>query len=569
MWKRLLVRTALLGLVLLLPAAAPAADDRTGKPPLIMSLASYDKLRSDFFYLANVAGKVENAAQVEALIEVMAGDNRLAGIDRKKPAGAYGWIGFRPADSAIVVLIPIADQAAFLGLLDHLGIAARRGGDGVYSANVEQIPDPVYFRFADGYVYATTRDKGVLADGRLLAPSDVLTGQDCAASAGADKKPSGGDYWSQRAPADPLCRNVETNVFLLSFYYDRISEELKERILADFDLQMALAKTREAPRIETEWERRARRLTIDEIAGAVKTLIREGGETSVRLDLDRRAGDMALTYWAKARTGTALAAAIQDLGQIRSTTAGLLGKDAAVNGTFYGRLPEKLREAFLAAIDDDRQKAVTDAKDQSKRAALNAFFDALLPTVRAGELDWTFRMQGPGRGGLYTVVGGLKLKNGARLERVLLDAAKVDPPPAELRLGVEKMGSVGIHLLEPKLNEDARRALGDGPAYFAFRDDAMLIAAGANALDAIKDALAVAPVMGKVLDAQIAVSRLAPLAKNEQAGEIARRVFGDDRDGDRIRVTMEGGKAMTLQLAMKTKLIDYFSRIIQAANAGR
>jgi hypothetical protein len=35
-------------------------------------------------------------------------------------------------------------------------------------------------------------------------------------------------------------------------------------------------------------------------------------------------------------------------------------------------------------------------------------------------------------------------------------------------------------------------------------------------------------------------------------------------DGDQLRLTLEGGKALTLQLSMTTKLIEYSSRIGQA-----
>jgi hypothetical protein len=63
---------------------------------------------------------------------------------------------------------------------------------------------------------------------------------------------------------------------------------------------------------------------------------------------------------------------------------------------------------------------------------------------------------------------------------------------------------------------------------------------------------------------QVAASRLAPLTQERVAQEIARNVFGDDLDGDRLRLTLDGGKALTLRLSMTTKLIEYTSRIGQA-----
>jgi hypothetical protein len=566
MWKRLFFRTALLGLMLILPAVAPAADDPAGKPALMLSVASYDQLRSDFLYLAHLAGQDEAAVQADALIEAQAGDNGLASIDRRKPMGAYGWVGPHGDDSVLVLLVPVADQAAFLSALQRFDVAARRGSDGVYSANVERVPDPVYFRFANGYAYVTVREKSVLADGRLLAPDDIVAGPGCA---GPDQKPDGVvDYWAPGAVADPPCRNAETSVLSVTFNVDRIPDKFKDMLLEEFDLQLSIAKIRDAPLFETEWQRKFRLLTIDEAARALRTLLHEGGEVSLRLDLDRRAGDIALTYSVEGKAGSAMAAAIQQFAQVRSTTAGLSRKDAAINIQVNESLPEKLRETFAAVLDDGRQQALAKAKDQTERTTLTRVFDAITPTFRVAELDWTASLLGPGSDGFYTVVGGLKLRDGAGLERILRETAPRDPA-AEVRFDVDNVGPIGIHRVTLKLDDDARRAFGDGPLYFAFRDDAVFLAAGSDGLSVLKDAVAVTPATGKVMELQFAVSRLMPLAKDREVREIGRRVLGSDGDGDRFRLTVEGGTAMKLRLVMKTKLIEYFSRLGQAMNAAR
>jgi hypothetical protein len=564
MWKRLFFRTALLGLMLILPAVAPAADDPAGKPAMIMSVASYEQLRANVFYLARLAGQDEAAVLLDAQIEAQAGDG-LAGIDRKKPAGAYGWVGPHGDDSAFVLLVPVADQAAFIRLLEHFNITARLGGDGIYNANVERVPDPVFFRFADGYAYVTIRDKSVLADSRLLPPGDVLAGQGCS---GRDQKPGSlVDYWSQGSLVDPLCRNPETSVLSLTFNVDRVPDEFKDMLLEEIDLELSIAKVRDAPLFETELQKKFRLLTLDEIAKGIRTLFREGGESSVRLDLDRRAGDIALIYSVEGKPGSTMAAAIQDLADSRSTMAGLTRKDAAFNLQVNERVPEKMREMFGTLIEEGRQQGLANAKDPADRAALIAVLDAIMPTAKAAELDYAVSMLGPGRDGLYTIVAGLKVKDGGKLEQAVRATVSTQkaPPGTEIAFDVDKAGPVGVHMVTFKPDEDWRRIFGDGPLYFAFRDDAVLLAVGADGLGVLKDDLTVAPAMGKVMDMQFAVSRLTPLSKDRkgEAKEIARRVFTDERD-DRFRMTLEGGKAMKLRLAMKTKLIEYFSRVGQA-----
>jgi hypothetical protein len=225
-------------------------------------------------------------------------------------------------------------------------------------------------------------------------------------------------------------------------------------------------------------------------------------------------------------------------------------------------LPPKLRELFGAVIDDGRRQALAKAKDQIERMTLARTFDAFMPTLKAAELDWTFNLQGPGSDGLYAFTGGIKIRDGARLERVFRETPPQDPT-TEVRLDVEKVGPVGIHRVTLKMDPDARRAFGDDPVYLAFRDDAVLFTVGPGGLGLIKEALTVAPMTGKVMELQVAASRLAPLAKERAAQDIARDVFGGDKDGDWLRLTLEGGNAMKLQLSLTTKLIEFASRIGQ------
>jgi hypothetical protein len=104
------------------------------------------------------------------------------------------------------------------------------------------------------------------------------------------------------------------------------------------------------------------------------------------------------------------------------------------------------------------------------------------------------------------------VRDGARLERVLRETPPKDPT-VEVRFDVEKVGPVGIHRVTLKMDDDARRVFGDNPVYLAFRDDAVLFTAGPRGLGLLKDTLEVAPASGKVMQLQVAASRLAPLAK--------------------------------------------------------
>jgi hypothetical protein len=342
---------------------------------------------------------------------------------------------------------------------------------------------------------------------------------------------------------------------------DRIPDEFKELALGELDLRLAEAKERNAPPLETEWQRKFRLATFDSLARSIRTHLYEGGETALRFDLDRKAGDVTLTVTMAGKTGTAMAATIQDLGQATSTTAGLLRDDAAINGEMNVAIAENERELFAALLDDSRRQALANARSQIERLTLSTVFDAVMPTLKAGELDWSFNLLGPDSDGLYAFIGGVKVREGRRLENIFRQTPPKDPA-TEVSFDIEKVGRIGIHRVTLSMDDQGRRAFGDNPLYLAFRDDAVFFTAGSRGLALLKKALAIAPVTtGKMMELQIAASRLAPLNNVRAAQDIARDVFGDDRDGDRLRLTLEGGDALKLRLSMTAKLIEYVSRI--------
>lgn len=551
------LRIAVLSLMLIMPAAAPAGAQALGQPAFILSVTSYDELRGSLLYLARLAGQDYAPMQLDILIAASTGGRGLEGMDRSKPAGAYGWVGPHGDDSAVVLLIPVAEPDAFLDLLEQFNVVLRKGGDNVYRARPEGMPYPVFLRFANGYAYITARDKGVLDDDKLLAPAAVLTGQGCIGPVDANWKSGGpaGDG-AKGDLVDRNCPNLEAGILSLIVHVDRIPAEFKELVLEELDRQVDDAKQKNAPRFETELQRKLRLATVDEIISSTRTQLYESGETSLRLELDRKAGEVVLTTSTEGRTGSAMVAVIQELAQVRSVTAGLLRKDAAVGVEMNYSLPEKLRELFGALLDDGMQQAMASAANPADRMAL----EALMPTLKAGELDWTFNLVGPDTDGLYAVTGGVKIRGGARLEQTFRQTPPKDVT-TEVTFDVEKAGPVSIHRVMLKMDDDAHRAFGNNPVYLAFREDAVFFAVGAQGLPLIREAVAVAPTAGRVMELQMAASRLAPLAKERAIQDVARNVFADAKDGDLLRLTLEGGNAMKLRLSVATKLIEYVGRI--------
>ena len=114
------------------------------------------------------------------------------------------------------------------------------------------------------------------------------------------------------------------------------------------------------------------------------------------------------------------------------------------------------------------------------------------------------------------------------------------------------------------MDDHTRKTLGDNPVYFAFRDDALLVSGGAKGLEAIKEVVTAGPATGKILQLDVAVSRIAVRMADEhkEAPAIAKRVFkGDD---DTIHITLEGGDSLKLSLNMKAQLVKFFAELGEA-----
>src|SRR6516225_3043853 len=149
-------RFLLLAAVLALPALSRpvvAADAKPAKPTVIVRVNSLDGLTADARFVVTAAGREEIADQIEGLLKAKTGPNGLEGIDTKRPLGLYGQLGPMGVDSQAVLLLPIADEKAFLDMLTRLDFAPEKA-DGAYKVTLPKVPKPVYFRFANKYLYA-------------------------------------------------------------------------------------------------------------------------------------------------------------------------------------------------------------------------------------------------------------------------------------------------------------------------------------------------------------------------------------------------------------------------------
>jgi hypothetical protein len=534
MLSRFLLLLSLCGL-LANPGSAGFADDTATKPALVVQIKSIDGLVADAKYLATLSGREEEAKQAEGMFKSLVGPKGLEGIDTKRPLGLYGFVDPHLMDSTAVLMLPIADDNAFLSLLAGLNVNATKEDDGAYLVAPGLAPVSIHFRFAHKYVYATARDKSAIAPDKLRDPAKVL--------------PPG-----------------QNDTLFASFRVDQIPEVFKQLITSQAEVRLADLGDQKKEG-ESPVARAIRAQVFKEAARQLASVINDGGEMTLRLGVDRKSSELTAELTINGRPQSALANSIVAIGTTPSLFAGLVKPDAAVNAVVHGALPESLQQSLGKALDDGFREALQKEKDKNKRMQQELIYKALSPTLKAGELDAAVSVRGPKENKHYTVVAGVKLKEGKAVEETFRDLLK-DVPRAErdkIKLDAETTGSAKIHRLDVQeaYDADARQRLGDNPVYVAFRPDAAFLALGEGGLSALKEALASKPADAQPLLIEISVARLAPLIAtkdNTAPARAAQKAFGGaDASRDQIRLSIEGGKALKLRVALQSAAVRFFS----------
>lgn len=578
--------------------AQPAPAQEAGAPAVTVRVASADDLRDGWLYVARLAGRGDAARDWDRMMAAVTAGRGLAGIDPRRPAGGYGWIGPRGDDGAVVALLPITGERAFVDLVASAAHAVPEvGGDGVYAAGALDLPGlgaaPLYFRMLRGWAFVTVRDRGALADGRLLAPEAVLSAPRCAdvasvvSGGGAVPLPetvaSGGPAAGSQIPGNPVaanppprrlaargCEAPVPGMVSMTVNLDRVPGTFKEMVLGQLEGSLGEVR-RQPPAFDSPGLWPFVTGMVDELARVMATQLFEGADTALQVDLDRRRGQVALTVTIAGRPGTAMAAAIADFSQATSATAGLLRRDAAFAATMNVVMLKRERELVAALVDGMRQRAVASSGNPLQRIAVATAFDVVKPTLAAGEIDWTVDVLGPGSDGLYNLVGAVKVRDGAALQRVFRVAPAIDPVTDVRYVGTAN-GSA-VHRLTLNAGDGFSRTFGASTAYVAFRDDAVVVAAGPRASNLVREALPAAVTSPRIAEIRIAADRVAPLAADPEVEDVARDVFGDARREERreehrddrrdttVRLSVVGGPALRLRLVVPATVIEFAGAI--------
>src|SRR5262249_5702083 len=258
-----------------------------------------------------------------------------------------------------------------------------------------------------GYAYVSPREPKMLAKERLLAPAAVLPGQ--------------------------------TSMLEVVLDLDHIPDSFKDMIISQASLRLSEAKGEKRPD-EPESLYKFRVAAIDELAGRIKAVVNEGKDLMLKVGVDKETAELVASLRFTPKPGTKLADGIADLGKGESLLANLTGPDSALNGRLFLTMPQALLRPYNAFLDDAFNMGTAAAPDEDARKLHEQVFKAIGPTLRAGVLDEGISLRGPSAKGLYTAVGGLAVKDGEEIDKVLhaVHPALPGPVQALIKLDAEK-----------------------------------------------------------------------------------------------------------------------------------
>jgi hypothetical protein len=549
-----LSRLAVLAVALATPAAFAAPDKGDSAaakgPAVLVRVQSINDLLKTADYVGTLLPEdARNQLKQmtdfgKALIDDKTG---LAGVDVKNPIGLYATFGEEVGGTPpVVVLIPVADRESFLAALEQQGmlkVEAPKDKDGVYKTEPQQAPGAVYFRFANGYAYATVGDAANIDPKVLAKPADVLGGRP--------------EYL------------VSATVRL-----DRLPDGYRKVALAGAENFLAKGKEQPVPN-ETPAMKEFRAKAVDSLAANIRDILESGEEASLRVHVDPKSEEFALELELSGVKGKKLAKDIQSIREHKSVVGGAIASpEAAFSLNLSVGMPADLRKPFGPVVDDGLAQLLKGANVPGEiLTKAEPLLKALVPTVKAGELDIGFAFVGPDKDEKYTLVAGMKVVDGKKLEGVVKETIKKELPPEAgdlFKLDEEDLsGGAKLHrvAVADHLDANATKVFGKSDLYLTFRDDLLVLAVGPGAKDAIKKAVASKPADVGVFRTEVHLARVVPLA-GENAQELAaakaaaEKVFGKGGSkADVIKFSIDGGDSLKVKVSAQGKAIQFLAEV--------
>ena len=522
----------LLAVALLATLVAPPASAQPAPAPAVeVRLRGVSDLLDRLEYLAKLVDQEDAGNQLAQTVQSFADAKKgIEGIDPARPIGLYATVAPNPLESQVVVLLPIADEKAFLELLTgKLSLDPKKQDGGVYQLQVPNVPLPLFFAFADKTCYVTVGSAAALEAKTRIAPKAFFAADD------------GG-------------------VLSVNVRLDRLPADIKKTALGQIELKLADAKDKKEPN-ETPAQTALKGWLTDRASEAVAAVFADGREFSVRLTADPKGDDLALEVGLSANPGSALAKTFAGLGtSSRTTTTAVPTAGSLATFGITGAFGPKSKASLGPVVDALLAEAVANAKE-GERPMVKMVLAALAPTLKSGLIDLNLAVTGAGKPDRFRVLAAAAVADGAGIEKTAKQIAPFVPEEAvKFAFDQGSAGGLTLHKLttsDPKFNEAF-----DTDSVWLATGDSKLVVGFEPAAVGVKAAATADPKPAPLMAGTLSVARLMEAAKDglpaETGKKLVTQVFGDAGPAgkDTVSMRLEGGESLKLRLIAKGKALQ-------------
>jgi hypothetical protein len=535
-------------------APVPAENKNAIKPTLTLQVNSIDELLGSLKTTVKTFFPEFVQKDFEREIFPALDPSRIPGVAVNRPFGLYATIGEGLIDgdyskTSVVALIPIADEKAFLGLLEKSQLPAQKDGD-AYSISLPNAPLKVTLRFQYGYAYFTASSEKIDLK-TLLQPKGFFDE--------AEKAALTLRIWPDRLPND-LKKNAKTWFSQIENFLSANSARPPAAIGGEFGLvrQELLLMTLTGLFGLGGQEMLLLALIIGPAPVVKMVLDGEADEIGLRLNLDAKTGIFSNEIVIEPKKGTAAAKWARELKPTKNEFAGIVGADSAANLLIQTPLFSELVKTSFDSFAKKGAKFVADSDlPKEVQTAAAEGFKALRRSIAEEKLDLAASLRGPDADGQFSAVAAVSLKDTSELEKSLRAVVPVVPKEIKdlIKLDAFKVNGVAVHEIAVGeiMPPDAKKVFGKSSVYVATAPNAVFISFGAQGKSIITEALTnqAGAKPAPLTQIEISGKRLVSLFKSLGAPEEAIKLLEGPHKNERqlaLAIKFEGGERIVSRL---------------------
>lgn len=502
-------------------------------PSMQIRLRSLTELLNKAEYVANLFDQGETIRGIKALLFLSRLQGKgVEGIHPDRPLGAYAFFKPDVIDSSVVLLIPIANQEAFLKLLkERLNLKVDKEKEQMYKLAVpEDLPlpaigiDHLYVRLEQDYAYVARYETDL--DPKRLIPAKTFFGGDDKAT------------------------------ISVALRLDHLSNDLKKFVLGEFEMNIEEGMRNDPPpdevgKLLAPWFK-------NQLMNALQVSVLDASELRLQLDIDEKKGELIGELSVTPVADSLLAQNLRTFAKRQSLPAGIvqIATPSAVSAGIHWGLTPLARREFAQVAEQIAAEVVKKAAPE-ERDLVEGLFKAILPTLQAGEGDLMAALLPADRQGRHKLLAAATVQQGPAIEKYFKSIAPIlsTVELADFSFDREIINGFRIHkVVINGLPERAEQVFGTSTLWLAVTERCVVVSIEENGellRTALKQGRPVSvPLLGLHASAAELLPVLAPHLRPDEIKALQKEAFGDNPPPrrDQLSLQVTAGEKLTIRI---------------------